>query len=129
MGVSLSTARYLAPLSFVYNFAAQQYGLNSTPSMKDVHDANLSFWSPNPYFIGGFFAPQQIAQLWWLYRLIKLDSKDPKQAKELDQEVKYVPWYALGNFCIGSEFIHPLSSIVTLLTSPSMDVLLEREPP
>ena len=103
MGVSHSTARWIAPLSFAYNFAAQQYGLNSTPSMKDVHDANLSFFSPNPYFIGGFFFPQQIAQLWWMYRLIKLDPKDPKQAKELEPEVKYAPFYVLGNLCIGSE--------------------------
>lgn len=60
MGVSLSTARYLAPLSFAYDFALQQYGLNSTPNMMDVHERNISFWSPNPYFIGAFFFPQQL---------------------------------------------------------------------
>lgn len=54
MGVSLSTARYLAPASFVYDFALQQYGLWSSPNMQDIHDANLSFWSPQPYFIGAF---------------------------------------------------------------------------
>jgi hypothetical protein len=60
MGVSLSTARYLAPLSFAYDFAAQQYGLNSKPNMMDIHERNISFWSPNPYFIGAFFFPQQL---------------------------------------------------------------------
>ena len=35
MGVSLSTARYAAPASFIYNFALQQYGLLSSPTMKD----------------------------------------------------------------------------------------------
>lgn len=63
MGVSLSTARYLAPASFLYDFAAQQYGINSTPSMKDIHDRNLSFFSPQPYFIAGKFEqPQPIVR-------------------------------------------------------------------
>lgn len=31
MGISLSTARWLAPASFVYDFAAQQYGLYEEP--------------------------------------------------------------------------------------------------
>lgn len=53
MGISHSTARYLAPASFIYDFAAQQYGINSTPSMKEIHDRNLSFFSPQPYFIAG----------------------------------------------------------------------------
>lgn len=61
MGVSLSTARYLAPASFLYDFAAQQYGINSTPSMKAVHDANLSFWSPQPYFIAVRLLPTRHA--------------------------------------------------------------------
>jgi len=103
MGVSLSTARWLAPASFVYNFAAQQYGLNSTPSMKDIHDRNLSFWSPQPYFIGAFFAPQQVIQLIWMYKLWKLNEKNPKEAQELEQIKTFAPWYALGNVCIGSK--------------------------
>lgn len=102
MGVSLSTARYLAPLSFAYDFAAQQYGINSTPSMKAIHDRNLSFWSPQPYFIAGFFFPQQLFQLAWLWKLWRLDERNPQQKKELDQIVKFVPYYALGNVCIGT---------------------------
>ena len=102
MGVSLSTARYLAPVSFLYDFAAQQYGINSSPSMKDVHDANLSFFSPQPYFIAGFFFPQQFFQLAWMYKLWKLDPKKPQEKKDLDQMVKFVPYYALGNVCIGT---------------------------
>ncbi|KAI7222134.1 hypothetical protein KC333_g1309 [Hortaea werneckii] len=102
MGLSLNTARYLAPASFAYDFAAQQYGLWSSPNMKDIHDANLSFFSPQPFFIGAFFFPQQFFQLAWLYKLWKLDAKNPQQKRELDQIVKFVPYYALGNFCIGT---------------------------
>lgn len=53
--------------------------------MLDVHNANLSFWSPMPQFIGGFFFPQQMFQLAWLYRLYKLDPKKPVERTELDQ--------------------------------------------
>ncbi|GAB7347187.1 hypothetical protein MBLNU459_g3297t2 [Dothideomycetes sp. NU459] len=102
MGISYSTARWLAPASFLYDFAAQQYGLIHKPTMKDVHDQNLSFWSPQPYFIGGFFFPQQLFQLAWLWRLYKLDAKKPADKKELDQIVNFVPYYALGNVCIGT---------------------------
>jgi len=102
MGVSLSTARYLAPASFLFDFAAQQYGMFSSPNMKDIHDANLSFFSPQPYFIAGFFFPQQLFQLAWLYRLWKLDAKKPNEKKELDDIVKFVPYYALGNVGIGT---------------------------
>lgn len=97
MGVCLSTARYLAPASFIYDFAAQQYGINSTPSMKAIHDAHLSFWSPQPYFIAAFFFPQQFFQLAWLWKLWKLDPKDPRETRELEQIRRYVPYYALGN--------------------------------
>lgn len=102
MGIELSTARWLAPASFIYDFAAQQYGIFSTPNMKDVHDANLSFFSPNPYFIGAFFFPQQLFQLAWLYKLWRLDSSKPQERKQLEQIVKFVPYYALGNVCIGT---------------------------
>lgn len=37
-----------------------------------------------PYFIGGFFFPQQLFQLAWLYRLYKLDPKKPAERTELD---------------------------------------------
>lgn len=102
MGISYSTARYIAPASFLYDFAAQQYGLNSTPNMQTIHDRNLSFWSPQPYFIGGFFFPQQFFQLAWLWKLWRLDTTVPSQKRELDQIVRYVPFYVLGNVCIGT---------------------------
>ncbi|EME48169.1 hypothetical protein DOTSEDRAFT_69944 [Dothistroma septosporum NZE10] len=102
MGVSLSTARYLAPASFLYDFAAQQYGMLSSPNMKDIHDANLSFFSPQPFFIAGFFFPQQLFQLAWLYKLWKLDPKKPAEKKQLDWIVPFVPYYAIGNVCIGT---------------------------
>ncbi|PNS17593.1 hypothetical protein CAC42_2988 [Sphaceloma murrayae] len=102
MGVSLSTARYLAPATFVYNFIAQIYGMTASPNMADVHNQNLSFWSPQPYFIAGFFSVQQIAQVAWMYRLWKLNSSKPKEAEELKPMVQYAPYYALGNACIGT---------------------------
>jgi hypothetical protein len=99
MGISLSTARWAAPASFLYDFAAQQYGIFSTPSMKDIHDANLSFFSPQPYFIAAFFFPQQLFQLAWLWNLYRArDSSDAGVA----EMVKYVPYYVLGNVCIGT---------------------------
>ena len=101
MGITHSTARIVAPLSFAIDFAAQQYGMLATPNMKDVHDANLSFWSPQPYFIAGFFFPQQLFQLAWLYRLWKLDgSKSAKDKKEVEIMTDFVPYYAVGNLCI-----------------------------
>lgn len=72
-------------MAFLYDFAAQQYGMLSSPNMKDVHDQNLAAFSPQPYFIGGFFAPQQLFQLVWLYRLYKLDPRKPIERTELDQ--------------------------------------------
>ncbi|KAM0276179.1 hypothetical protein ACHAQH_007031 [Verticillium albo-atrum] len=98
MGISLSTARVLAPASFVIDFAAQSYGLLSTPNMKDIHDANISFFSPQPFFIGAFFFPQQIFQLVWLWRLHKAKPDDSATATMVD----FAPFYALGNICIAS---------------------------
>ncbi|KAJ9665269.1 hypothetical protein H2201_004560 [Coniosporium apollinis] len=66
--------------------------------MKTVHDQNLSFWSPQPYFIGAFFFPQQIIQLVWLYKLWK--GQGTKE--ELAEMTDYVAIYASGNACIGS---------------------------
>ena len=101
MGMSYSTAKWVAPVSFVIDFAAQQYGMLATPNMKDIHDANLSFFSPQPFFIAGFFFPQQLFQLGWLYRLYKLDPNgSPAERQELDQLVDFVPYYSVGNLCI-----------------------------
>ncbi len=99
MGISLSTARWLAPVSFAVDVAAQNYGMLSSPNMKDIHDANLSFFSPQPYFIAGFFFPQQIFQLVWLYRLWRETPEGDGVATMVD----FSPFYALGNFCIASQ--------------------------
>jgi len=101
MGISHSTARWVAPTSFLIDFAAQQYGMLASPNMKDIHDANLSFFSPQPFFIAGFFFPQQLFQLAWLYRLYKLDpEKNPADKKEAGIMTHFVPYYAIGNLCI-----------------------------
>ncbi|KAJ4322231.1 hypothetical protein N0V84_004945 [Fusarium piperis] len=93
MGAELSTARWLAPASFVIDFAAQTYGMLSSPNMKDIHDANISFFSPQPYFIAGFFFPQQMFQLAWLWRLHKAEASE----KGVSSMVDFAPFYALGN--------------------------------
>lgn len=104
MGITLSTARYLAPASFVVDFVAQQYGMLSTPNMKDIHDANLSFFSPQPYFIAGFFFPQQLFQLAWLWRLWRADrqSDDDQSTSTM---VDFSPYYMVGNLCIATWMI------------------------
>ncbi|OLN94146.1 hypothetical protein CCHL11_07192 [Colletotrichum chlorophyti] len=105
MGISLSTAKWLAPLSFAVDFAAQNYGMLSTPNMKDVHDANISFWSPQPFFIAGFFFPQQLFQLVWLWRLHRAESKADQTDRDVATMVEFAPFYAVGNFCIATWMI------------------------
>lgn len=127
MGIPHSTARWVAPLSFAIDFAAQQYGMLATPNMKDVHDANLSFWSPQPYFIAGFFFPQQLFQVAWLYRLYKLDPKKSEETKkEVETMVNFVPYYAVGNLCIASKY-HLLEVVDgILIRCDSLDDILEQ---
>ncbi|CAF9931051.1 MAG: hypothetical protein GOMPHAMPRED_005803 [Gomphillus americanus] len=136
MGVSLSTARWLAPTSFLIDFAAQQYGMFSKPNMLDVHEQNLSFFSPQPFFIAGFFFPQQLFQLAWLYRLWKLDAKKPSERRELDTMVDFVPYYAVGNFCIATWMLFWNSSnlktahiFVTINSLSQLYYIAARQPP
>lgn len=89
----------------------------SKPNMKDIHEKNLSFWSPQPYFIAGFFFPQQLFQLGWLYRLWKLDPSKPRERVELDQMVDFVPFYAVGNLCIASKY--KTRALFNILTRPA----------
>ncbi|POS85660.1 hypothetical protein EPUL_003224, partial [Erysiphe pulchra] len=99
--MSRSSARWVAPISFITNFTAQLYGILSSPNMKEIHDANLSFWSPQPFLIAAIFFPHQILQLVWLYRLLKLDpKKNAEQVKEIEPLLDYLPYYSVGNFCI-----------------------------
>lgn len=104
MGISLSTARYAAPASFIIDFAAQQYGMLSTPNMKDVHDANLSFFSPQPFFIAGFFFPQQLFQVAWLWRLWRSNANPARQQDPAATTtmVDFSPFYMVGNLCIAT---------------------------
>lgn len=65
MGITHSTARYLAPASFLFDFAAQQYGIFSKPNMQDIHYQNLAAFSPQPLAIGmtdSFFLPWIVLQ-------------------------------------------------------------------
>ena len=100
----------------------------STPNMKDIHDANLSFFSPQPYFIAGFFFPQQLFQLAWLYRLWKLDAqKSEAERQELDQLVDFVPYYAVGNLCIAGECLLSETSLRLGLTRPAWMIFWNTE--
>lgn len=106
MGISHSTARYLAPLSFLIDFVAQQYGMLASPNMKDVNDANLSFFSPQPYLIAAFFFPQQIFQCVWLWRLWKSKTEGGEgevQGKETKTLLDFVPFYVVANLCLACE--------------------------
>lgn len=95
----------MAPASFVVDFAAQQYGMLSTPNMADVHNANLSFFSPQPYFIAGFFFPQQLFQLAWLWRLWRSTPQSALEDKAAGTMVDFSPFYAVGNLCIATWMI------------------------
>lgn len=98
MGNTQSTVRVLAPLSFLYDFAAQQYGMFSKPNMLDIHNRNLAAFSPQPYFIAGFFFPQQLFQLAWLWKLWRREGTAAER-----QTMENYGWaYTLGNICIGS---------------------------
>ncbi len=77
------------------------YGMLSDPNMKQINDANVSFWSPQPFFIGGFFFPQMLIQAAWLYRLYMLDSTKPSERADLDEMVDYAPYFMVGNIAIG----------------------------
>jgi hypothetical protein len=46
MGNTKSTVRWLAPASFLYDIAAQHYGMLSSPNMLDIHKKNLAGFSP-----------------------------------------------------------------------------------
>jgi len=137
MGMSYSTARWVAPASFLVDFAAQQYGMLAKPNMADIHYANLSFFSPQPYFIAGFFFPQQLFQLAWLYRLWKLDpKKNEVERKEVDQLVDFVPYYAVGNLCIAawmvfwnSEHLGISHAFVTINTLTQLYYVFAKLPP
>ena len=98
MGASPSTLRVLAPLSFFYDFAAQQYGMFSSPNMLDIHNDNPAAFSPQPYFIAGFFFPQQLFQLAWLWKLYRGEGS----AEEQKEMQGYVWPYVIGNLSIGS---------------------------
>jgi hypothetical protein len=63
------------------SFVTQQYGLFAKTNMQDIHNDHLSFWSPQPNFIGAFFFPQQLIQLAWLYKLWKLDGTNSGSVK------------------------------------------------
>jgi hypothetical protein len=105
MGNTQSTVRYLAPASFLFDFAAQQYGMFSKPNMLDIHNKNLAAFSPYPYAIAGFFFPQQLFQLAWLWKLWNQEGTSAERA----MMNKFAWVYSLGNFCIGSTS-HPLHS-------------------
>ncbi|KAJ9102447.1 hypothetical protein QFC21_002847 [Naganishia friedmannii] len=97
MGVSLSTAKVITTTTFLYDFLVQQWAIGlSKPDMKVVNDRNPGCFSPMPYFIGGYFFPQQILQAFWLREFFRPASQVSSYQLDL------APFYALGNFCIGT---------------------------
>ncbi|KAK7529461.1 uncharacterized protein J3D65DRAFT_580131 [Phyllosticta citribraziliensis] len=103
LALSPGAACVLAPLSFVYNVGLQFYGLFSTPNMKDVNDANLSVFSPQPYMVALFFFPLQVAQVLWMVRLWRVSRRDGATAeKDVAEMTGYAGVLVLGNACIGT---------------------------
>lgn len=70
----------------------------STPNMKDIADKYHAMFSPQPYAIGLFFAPQAMIQLYWLWRLYQ---KPATKQGESDESVNYAPYFIVGNTMIG----------------------------
>jgi hypothetical protein len=60
--------------------------------MLDVHNAHFSFFSPQPLFIAGFFFPQQLFQVAWLWRLWRLDERKPEERRELEMQADFAPY-------------------------------------
>lgn len=101
MTISQKNARWLATISIIANIFAQLYGTLATPSIKDIHDANLSFWSPQPIFVLIIFIPQLLLQIIWQFRLWTTDAQlDADKLTEVELMLDYVPYYTLGNICI-----------------------------
>ncbi|KAF1349389.1 hypothetical protein EJ07DRAFT_140241 [Lizonia empirigonia] len=98
MGNTQSLVRYLAPASFLFDFGAQQYGIFSRPNMLDIHNGNLAAFSPYPYAIAGFFFPQQLVQLAWLWKLWRQEGC----AQDRAMMTRFAWVYSLGNVCIGT---------------------------
>ncbi|KAI5453147.1 hypothetical protein NCC49_006175 [Naganishia albida] len=97
MGVSLSTAKLITTSTFLYDFVVQQWAIAlSKPDMKVVNDRNPGAFSPMPYFIGGYFFPQQILQAFWIREFFRPASQ--VEGIQLD----FAPFYALGNTMIGT---------------------------
>ncbi|THH10526.1 hypothetical protein EW146_g8345 [Bondarzewia mesenterica] len=104
--VTLPQARAIALTSFAINFGAQVYGMLSSPNMKEVADANHYAFSPNPWFIAGFFSMQTVLHVFWLKELWFMHDAHPDEVA-VDAETRhatltYVPVYALGNLCIAA---------------------------
>jgi len=98
MGDTASLTRYLAPASFLYDFALQQYGILASPNMVDIHERNLAAFSPYYPFIGAFFFPQQLCQVAWLWKLWRQGGS----AEENAMMNRFAWVYSLGNVCIGT---------------------------
>ncbi|KDQ51101.1 hypothetical protein JAAARDRAFT_537812 [Jaapia argillacea MUCL 33604] len=105
---ALTRCKILTVGSFAINFVAQLYGMLTKPNMKDIADANHYAFSPNPYFIAGFFSLQMVLQLTWISKLFIPDDprkkNDPTSYAEPAQ-LSYAPIYALGNICIAAWMI------------------------
>ncbi|KAK7559366.1 hypothetical protein IWX50DRAFT_557263 [Phyllosticta citricarpa] len=108
LALSPSTATILTPLSFIYNLSAQFYGLFSTPNMKDVNDANLSVFSPQPYMVALFFFPMQVAQALWIGRLWKVVRREREggagggDGRDGSEMGAYAGVLVVGNACVGT---------------------------
>lgn len=106
MAITAPIACWLVSLSLAISFAAQIYGILSTPNMKEVHDANLSFWSPQPLLIAPIFFSQQFFQLVFIRCLYKSNAKSNSEEKIGIELLKdYAPYLSIGNISLASMLI------------------------
>ncbi|KAI9683922.1 MAG: hypothetical protein M1829_004257 [Trizodia sp. TS-e1964] len=102
MASILSTTRAVAGLSFALNIGAQVFGSLTSPSIKDVHDGHISFFSPNPYLVGAFFALMLLVHGVWLHALCTLNTRQAQDEATASGMLAYAPVFVLGNLCLAA---------------------------
>ncbi|GAA96931.1 uncharacterized protein L969DRAFT_19805 [Mixia osmundae IAM 14324] len=120
MGVTLSTARWMAPAAFAGNFACQLYGMTTSPNMKEIAEKHHVAFAGHPFAIAAFFSTQQVLHLLYLRRLWS-----GEHTIQQNEAVNYAPWYSIGNVCIGLWMVgwefenFSLSNVFVIINSAS----------
>lgn len=100
--------QWLAPSIFTLDLAVQIYGIFASPSLSDVHYANLSIFSPNLSFVIVGFSPLQLLQVIWLWKIWRSGFNPPFiQHDPVDKDgqlmLAYVPYFVLCHICLAGK--------------------------